>query len=47
MGDNFIYVNGLIPKWKERGNVYNSNFVSPTILATDYKTPKLIEVNNG
>lgn len=40
--DNFIVEEGNIEQWHQRGTVYNVNGISPTICATDYKTPKLI-----
>ncbi len=43
MDDNFII--GHIEPWHQRGYVYNENYVSPTICATDYKTPKLVGLN--
>ena len=46
MDDNFIKTVGKIEQWNQRGIVYNPNNISPTICATDYKTPKLIQIGN-
>lgn len=45
--DNFIIEEGNIEQWHQRGTVYNVNGISPTICATDYKTPKLIIPENN
>lgn len=42
MDDNFVV--GNIPQWKERGKVFSENRVVGTVCATDYKTPKLVQV---
>lgn len=38
------FVVGKIPQWKERGNVFSDTKVVGTLCATDYKTPKLVQV---
>jgi DNA (cytosine-5)-methyltransferase 1 len=45
MDDNYII--GKIENWYQRGNVYDAEYSSPTICATDYKTPKLIKIKNA
>lgn len=40
---------GHIPEWHQRGGIYDSEGISPTLCATDYKTPKLttIKIKNA
>ena len=40
---------GNIPEWHQRGGIYDSEGISPTLCATDYKTPKLttIKIKNA
>ena len=49
--DTKIYANdtkilGKIKQWHQRGFVYDENNSMTTICATDYKTPKLVGINN-
>lgn len=45
--DNFICedvkVVGKIEQWHQRGFIYDENGICPTLLGTDYKTPKLVQ----
>jgi DNA (cytosine-5)-methyltransferase 1 len=38
---------GKYDQWHQRGYIYSANGISPTICATDYKTPKLVAVRGG
>jgi DNA (cytosine-5)-methyltransferase 1 len=54
MDDNFVFGNnineanviGQIEQWHQRGLVYSENNSMGTICATDYKTPKLVGIDN-
>ena len=46
MDDNFVVKEGKIPEWHQRGEVYSQKGISPTLCATDYKTPKLVVENS-
>lgn len=35
-------ISGKIPEWRQRGFIYSDNGLAPTLLSTDYKTPKLV-----
>ena len=44
MDDNYIQTSGKIEEWHQRGIVYKPAGIAPSICATDYKTPKLVQV---
>ena len=37
-----VCISSKIPEWRQRGLIYNDYALAPSLLSTDYKTPKLI-----